>query len=139
MDFRREGTRYFLRLKRGEEMVETLVRFAGEQGIDSGSFTGIGAVEDPVLGYYDLPNKTYLKKELPGEFEVAGLTGNLCELDGKPMAHVHAVLSDRECGTLGGHVFKAKVSLTLEVAVQAYPFKLKRKPDEETGLKLIEM
>ncbi|MFC1679586.1 PPC domain-containing DNA-binding protein [Elusimicrobiota bacterium] len=139
MRFKREGTRYFVRLERGEEVVESLVKFAKDENIASGSFTAIGAVDDPVLGYYDLPNKTYLKKELPGEYEVAGLTGDFTELDGEPMAHIHAVLSDAGCRTLGGHVFKATVSLTLEVAVQAYPFKMKRKPDEVTGLKLIEM
>ncbi|MFH1725793.1 MAG: PPC domain-containing DNA-binding protein [Elusimicrobiota bacterium] len=139
MRFKKEGSRYFVRLERGEQVLDALAGFALEEGVASASFSGIGAVEEPTLGYYDLPKRAYMKKEFSGEYEVAGLLGNICELDGKPMVHAHAILADAQCRTFGGHLFAARVSLTLEVSVQSFSFKMRREPDAETGLKLISM
>ncbi|HBL16657.1 MAG: hypothetical protein A2X36_16630 [Elusimicrobia bacterium GWA2_69_24] len=139
MRFKKDDSRYFLKLERGEDVLEALLRFAGETGVVSGSLTGIGAVADPVIGYYDLARKAYLRHELRGEYEVVSLTGSLSESEGRPMPHLHVVLSGPDGAARAGHLFSARVSLTLEAAFQSYPWPLVRKPDPDTGLKLLDL
>jgi len=138
MEIKKDGSCYFIRLNRGEDPLESLILFAKEHKIRSGSFTGIGAVEDPTIGYYDFEKRIYLRTELKGDWEVANLTGNLTILEGEPFPHPHVVLSDPEGNVRGGHLFGGKVSLTVEIAVQSYSFEMERQFDQETGLKLIQ-
>ncbi len=48
MTFVRTGGFYQLRLARGEDIIEALVRFVREHDIKAGFFSGIGAAEDVV-------------------------------------------------------------------------------------------
>ena len=84
-------------LDAGDEIIASLKRLAGAERIGAASLTGIGAVRDVVLGYLDLDEKQYLKREFgPESMELVSLTGNLALLDGEPVAHCHVVVGDRE-------------------------------------------
>ena len=69
------------------------------------------------------------------------MTGNVARVDGKPFIHCHAVLSGIKEGTenqpIGGHVFEAKVAVTLEVHLTAYEGSVERALDNDIGLKLL--
>jgi uncharacterized protein len=134
---------YFLRLQRGEDVLPAIIDFCKEKGIQSGSFRAIGAVEQSKIGYYDLSKKEYGSKEYAEAMEVASMTGNIAEVDGAPFVHAHAVLSGIAAGTenqcIGGHVFEAKVAVTLEVHLIAFTDAVTRELDPEIGLKLLKL
>lgn len=128
--------KHFLVLKKGEELIASLTAFLKEKNITAGSISGLGAVENADMAYYDLPTKTYLRKVFPDVYELLSATGNAALLDGKHFPHVHVVIGDRNYGTFGGHLFSATVAATVELSIIQMPFVVERGYDEETGLKL---
>lgn len=134
---------YILRLLRGEDVLPSIVAFCKRKGILSGSFRAIGAIEESKIGYYDLASKKYGQKEYADAMEVASMIGNVAQVDGEPFVHCHAVLSGIAPGTenesIGGHVFEAKVTVTLEVHLVAFNEQISRELDEDIGLKLLKL
>ena len=130
---------FFLVLDRGEEVFSTLAAFCRQSDIHWAQFSGIGAVENVEIGYYDLPNRQYVFRQESGPFEVANMDGNIAELNEEPLIHAHAVLSrcDDSLACIGGHLRKATVALTLEICVWEVTQPLSREFDEDTGLNLI--
>ncbi len=136
MKYRRDGTRVFVRLETGESVHGALSELLEKERIVGGFVTGLGAVSEAVLGYYDRARKDYDRVEFPEEMEIASAAGTLSLLDGKPHVHLHAVLSDRECQARGGHLFSATAAATVELFIQISENPIERTPDEETGLSL---
>jgi predicted DNA-binding protein with PD1-like motif len=128
---------YLVRLDRGEEVVESLSRFAREQGLPGGAMTGIGAVKNTTIGFFDLEQKEYNKREFPQEMELVGLTGNMAWADGEPVIHAHVMLSGPDYAAYGGHLFSAEIAVTGEIFVSPTEIQIQRSLDPETGLKLI--
>jgi predicted DNA-binding protein with PD1-like motif len=132
---------YMLRLERGEDVRHAIADFCKRKGILSSSFRAIGAVEQSKIGYYELSTKKYGQKDYPDAMEVASMTGNVAQVDGQPVVHCHAVLSGIAPGmeneTVGGHVFEAKVAVTLEVHLVAFNEQITRELDDAIGLKLL--
>ena len=130
---------FFFTFERGEEFIPLLTRFCEEQEVHWGQFQAIGAIEDVEIGYYDLENRQYVFRAEDGPFEVASMDGNVAELEESPMVHVHAVLSrcDESLETIGGHLRRARVAITLELSLWLVSQPLIRRLDDETGLNLI--
>lgn len=139
MQYRDMPSGYFIVLDRGEEVLEALTRFATETGIRAAAFQGIGAVDRLTLGYYDLAAQRYERQSWEEELEVASLMGNLAVVDGGPYPHIHGVFGRRDFSTLGGHVFEAVVSVTLEIVASTGAEPLHRQPVDFCDLKLIHL
>lgn len=130
---------YLCVFDRGEEFMSTLTAWAVAQGITAATFSGIGAVEAVNLCFYDLPAKEYLCNTLEHIYEVSSLTGTISLRDGEPFVHAHAVVGDRELRTYGGHLTEATVAVTLEVMVVPMDEEIRRSPDDDTGLHLLDL
>jgi predicted DNA-binding protein with PD1-like motif len=136
MESRREGSRIFIRLELGDDVLETLTATAAEHGVTAGWLNGIGAASGVELGYYDLERKDYTKWEVAGDVEFASASGSIGLRDGKPFVHLHAVVSDRQCVTHGGHLFRATTGATLEFVLLVGEAPIERTPDDAIGLYL---
>ena len=139
MKYRREESGYLIRLSRGDRLFDSIISFGESEKIDSAFFSGIGAVEDVVLGYYDLKKKEYMKKEFDGIWELVSLTGNFAKADDGPIIHAHGVLSDPRSKTIGGHIFGFTTAATVEIYLVPLKAGLERVFDQETGLKLLDI
>jgi hypothetical protein len=139
MKFVSFGNSFILRLERGEEVVETLTRFAGDMDIKAGVINGIGAVRESTLGYFNPDTREYGKKLIVESCEVANLSGTAGRIEGKPVLHLHATLADEHHNATAGHLFSATVSATLEVHIVKLPGELARKRDDFTGLNLLDL
>lgn len=128
---------YVVRLDVGEEIIATLARWAAETELPAASISGIGAVKNAVLGYFDLHRKTYSQCTFAEDMELLSLAGNVTWVDDAPMIHAHAVLGGPDYATVGGHLFAAEVAVTGEIFVAPLATKICRAPDARTGLKLI--
>src|SRR5262245_59744530 len=104
----------------------------------AGQFTAIGAVSNAVLGFFDRKKKDYRRIPLTEQAEVISLTGNVALKEGEPFLHVHAILGLPDGSTRGGHLFEAHVWPTLEMVLTAWPERVRRKRDTETGLYLLD-
>ena len=123
----------------GDEVLECLLAFAREHRLSAAEFTGLGALSDCVLGYFDWQKKDYERIRLDEQVEVLNLTGNVALSEGKPKLHPHIVVGKKDGSAHGGHLLEGHVRPTLEVIVTESPAHLRRKSDPETGLALIEL
>jgi predicted DNA-binding protein with PD1-like motif len=121
----------------GDEVLQCLLAFAKEQRLSAAEFTGIGALSDAVLGYFDWRTKDYARIPVNEQVEVLNLTGNVALSEGEPKLHPHIVLGKRDGTAHGGHLLEGHVRPTLEVIVTESPTHLQRRSDPETGLALI--
>jgi predicted DNA-binding protein with PD1-like motif len=139
-DYKGTARTHILVLDRGEEVMTTIARFADEQGVQTASFTAIGAFESALVAYFDAEQDRYLDIPVDEQVEVLSLTGNLARsATGRPLLHAHAVLARRDGSARGGHLKRALVRPTLEVVLIQTPAKLVRHYDESSGLALIDL
>lgn len=130
---------FLLRLERGAEVLEALKDFCEKRGIGSAVFSALGAIEAAKVGYYDLESKKYGSLEYHEPMEVASLTGNIAQVDGRPFVHAHVVLSDTKNNCFGGHLFAGRVAVTLEIHMRAFDEQIPRILDEKIGLNLLDL
>ena len=128
---------FILVLKKGENLSDGILQCANDADLPSATLTGLGALEDTTLTYFDHVKKTYKEKKFPQFLELLALNGNVTTLDGKRTTHLHVALSDNHYKMMGGHVGSAYIGATAEINVTPLPGKLVRKMDEKTGLELI--
>jgi predicted DNA-binding protein with PD1-like motif len=124
---------------KGDEVLENLLAFAREHGLAAAEFTGLGALSDAVLGYFDWQRKDYVRIPIDEQVEVLNLTGNVALADGEPKLHAHIVLGKADGTAHGGHLLGGHVRPTLEVIVTESPRHLERRSDPETGLALLRL
>lgn len=121
----------------GDEVMDGLSGFAREEGLDAASFTGIGALSDVKLGYFDWEQKDYLEIPLDEQVEVLTLAGDVAVSGEGPQVHAHLVVGLRDGAARGGHLLEAHVRPTLEVVLTETPSHLRKEHDPESGLALI--
>src|SRR5260370_19825225 len=128
---------YLLEFRTGQEVMKGLLAFARKHKLVAGHLTGIGAISDAVVGYFDPQKKAYLRNQEKGQAEILSLTGNLALYDNEPFFHVHTALGLRDGSARGGHLFEAYVRPTLEVRLTGFARPVRRKIDPGTGLPLL--
>ncbi|MFT3932910.1 MAG: DNA-binding protein [Chitinophagaceae bacterium] len=117
LDYRKDGNNYLLVLKRGQPLIASLVAFMEKEKLPGASLSGIGAVQDAEVAYYNINEKKYQYKKFDGSMEVLSLTGNLGYFENKPIVHAHVALGGPDFTMHGGHVREATVSLILEIFI----------------------
>lgn len=120
-------------LEPGDDLHSSVLAAAAEHGIEGGVLTAIGAVDELELGFFCLPENVYTRRVIHDELEVVSLNGNLAMNGGKPFLHAHGVFTGRDFAAVGGHVFRARVSITLECMILATA-RLERVPNPAFGL-----
>jgi uncharacterized protein len=129
---------YLLVFRSGQEVMTGLLAFARKHELVAGHLTGIGAISNAVIGYFDPQKKAYLRVHEEGQHEVLSLTGNLALNKDEPFFHVHVALGLRDGSARGGHLFEATVRPTVELVLNTFPRPVRRKTDPETGLPLLD-
>ncbi|MCE5222891.1 DNA-binding protein [bacterium] len=135
---------WFIRLEKGEEILESLTGFCKKFNHytgATGTITGIGAVSYAEIGWFDPECKKYVTNVYQENREITSLIGNLSLKEKEPFFHIHVTLSNRQFEVIGGHLYKAIISATGELVLRTFRLSgtstdLKRKPDQETGLYL---
>ena len=129
---------YAVIFARNDEILSGLTDFAIKYKVEAAHFTGIGAIKDATVGWLDLTAKNYHPIHVDQQVEVLSMIGDVATFNGKPVVHAHMVLGKRDGSTVGGHLWEAHVSPTLEVFVSVDPIPLKKKLDDESGMKVID-
>jgi deazaflavin-dependent oxidoreductase (nitroreductase family) len=132
-------TTFLLVFDKGDEAVEGLTAFAREQRLEAGHFTGIGALSDVVVGYFDRGRRKYKRIAIPEQVEILSLIGDIALERDEQRVHAHVVVGKADGTAHGGHLLEAHVWPTLEVVVVQNPTTLRKRFDPETGLALIDV
>lgn len=139
MELQRTRYGYAIRIDAGEEIVESLARFAASEGVRAAAISGIGAVSDPELGFFVRATRDYARRVFPGDWEIASLTGNFSEFEGRPFPHCHAMIGGADFAAFGGHLFRGVVAVTCEVQVTTDAGVLRRVSRPELGFNPLEL
>ena len=123
-------------LAKGDYINQTFESFAEIKGVGCAWLNGIGALENPEIGYYSINDKLYHRKHFNGEFELTSLIGNITMKEGKPFAHTHITFSDTNYKVFGGHLFDAKITAAGEFIMQLGNDNITRKMNHGIGLPL---
>lgn len=124
-------------LKKDQKIVSSLLAYCEKHQIKSAWIWGLGAIQRAELSAYDLENKKYLDQTFDAEMEIANLSGNVGQMDGKPISHLHIVLTDKNMVAFGGHLKEATVAATCEIMILPLDQEINRRFDPEIGLNLI--
>ena len=136
MKFRMDKSRAYMTLAKGDNINKTFESFAEVKGVGCAWLNGIGALENPEIGYYSLEDKTYYRKTFKGEYELTSLIGNITLKEGKPFSHTHITFSDTEFRVFGGHLFNANITAAGEFIMQFGSDEINREMNTEIGLPL---
>ena len=136
MKFRMEKSRAYMTLAKGDNINKTFESFAEVKGVGCAWLNGIGALENPEIGYYSLEDKSYYRKTFKGEYELTSLTGNITLKEGKPFSHTHITFSDTEFRVFGGHLFNANITAAGEFIMQFGSDEINREMNAGIGLPL---
>jgi len=128
---------FILALKMGEDLFESILRCADAANLRSASISGLGALDDVTVAYYNLETKQYQTKLFKGMYELVSLNGNITLVDGKRFIHIHAALGTEEYNIVGGHIMSATVGPSAEIAILPLTEAINRQFDSLTGLKLM--
>jgi hypothetical protein len=139
MRWAKPGAFYQLRLEPGEDVAQILPGFVHQYRIGSGVISGLGAADEVELGLFDLKRRVYRRRVFRGDCEILALSGNVAWDGDSPVCHVHCVISDSRMAAHGGHLYRARVSVTCEIAILPGRRRLYRAHDAATGLKLLRL
>ncbi len=137
--WRRHDDHVVIVLGKGSPVLEGMADALREAEVVSGSFVGVGAIEHPRLAWFDRWEKQYRERTFEGVWEIAALTGNVTQFEDDIRLHCHAVISDRNCNTCGGHLTAGVVGVTCEITVVSYADPLMRSMDPECALPLLDL
>ena len=103
MNFKKIKDTYFIKLERGEKIIESLKNFCKKK-VRCGYFIGIGALDEAELAHYLVEIKKYTSKIFKQPLEITNLTGNITTMDKEVYLHCHITLSDEEMKVIAGHL-----------------------------------
>ena len=137
MKFKKIGSKWIVRIDKGEEIVETLKQFCKENKIKLGTISGIGATNRVTIGLFEIKSKQYHSQELIGDYEITNLSGNISTMNDEIYLHLHISLADSKYNAYGGHLNSAVISGTGEIVIEEIEDIIEREFNEEAGLNLL--
>lgn len=130
---------WLVRLEAGEKLPAAIAAFCRARGVPAATVSGLGALSDVELGYYDVGAKRYERTRLAGSWELLALTCTVAEWQGEPFAHTHVLVSGPDFSVRGGHLFEGTVSVTAELRVVAIRQPVRRAMDPAFSLHFLDL
>ena len=130
------GRKLVARAEYDLDLIQFVIALAKNNRITTATFTGIGALKNAKLGFYDQEKHEYLETLLLAPQEIASCIGNISLKEGEPFVHAHVVLADRNGNTKAGHLLEGKVFAVEVHLTELIGTELVRKNDVVTGLSL---
>ena len=137
MEYKVYEDKILVRLDKGDEITKSLLDVAKREGVSLASVSGIGATDDFEVGVFDLERSDYEHFRFVGNHEIVALVGNVTTKDGAPYLHLHITCAGEGGKIVGGHLFRANVSLTAEIFVTKGAGCAGRLRDEALGINKI--
>lgn len=135
MQSKKDKNIIFVRLFRGEDINKQLKEACRLHKVKTAVIiSGIGQLKTAKLGYFKKKGD-YTPQIFDKSLEILSLTGNISKDDNDYNLHLHAILGDEKKNAVGGHFIEGTVGITGEIVLLKTNIDVKRKLDEETGLK----
>jgi len=132
--YKQIGNKYVVSIQNRAEIVKALNAFCEERGIQSGTIYGIGAIDELILRFFNPQTKQYVDKTFQEQMEIANLTGNISQMDGKTYLHLHITVGRSDYSVLAGHLLSATLNGAGEFVVEDFGTPVTRVYVPEIGL-----
>lgn len=140
MEYAKKGKSIYVRLDKGDEIIDSLMKVFVANNVSSALFQGIGACGDVTVATYIPEKDDFLDHNKRGMLEMVSLNGNVvtCD-DGNRAIHAHALFSylndQGEVSFFGGHLKSAVILYTAELRIDPVEGgTIGRKKDPITGI-----
>ena len=137
MDYRKLNDVCYIRVDKGEEIIEKVLEVCRKEGIKSACFSGIGGCSKAELQTFIPENGSFETETIEGMLELINVTGNVVSENDQLFHHTHAAFSykDRsEHRMAAGHMKSLTVLYTAEIELcPVIGGTISRKHDPETG------
>ncbi|MBD5265653.1 MAG: DNA-binding protein [Duncaniella sp.] len=134
--YKKYGSTYVVSIANHTDLAESILTFCKDMKITAGSITGIGAINEATLRFYNPKTKQYVDKTFKEQMEVANLTGNVSMMNGETYTHLHCVLGRSDYTAIAGHLLTATLNGACEIVITTFDSPIERYYDEETGLNM---
>lgn len=134
MEYQRFGSKVFVRMDPGEEILAQVKAVALKERIKLASVSAIGAVNSFTAGVYHVTEKKYESHQFNGEYEIISLLGTITTKDGEFYSHLHMGVGNDQGQMFGGHLNEAVISATCEMVIDIVEGQVERQMDEQIGL-----
>lgn len=136
--FKQFNNTYFLNIENGQEITAAISAFCKDQEIKAGSISGLGAVKEVTLRFFDPATKEYVDKTFQEQMEISNLVGNISQMDGEVYLHLHITLGREDYTALAGHLLTAVINGVGEFVVHKVDGEIGRIHSKERGLNLFD-
>ena len=133
------GDTFVVSIDSGCEVAAALDAFCREKNIRAGEITGLGAVCEATLRFFDPVTKQYVDRTFAEQMEIANLTGNVSTKDGQVYLHLHACFGRSDYTLIGGHLLTARIRGACELFVRPLPPTIGRRFDPAIGLNVYDL
>lgn len=135
MLMQKDKNEFFVKLERGEDVLDTLTGVLEKNEITSGEVIwGVGMIRKLQVGYFN--GKEYEKEIFDKALEVVSFHGSIA--DNEPRFHIHTSCAGQDHHVVGGHLFGGVADPLLEVRIRKFEnIKATRKDNPKTGLREI--
>ena len=138
MEYRKYGDTYYVRMDRGDEIIENLLDLCRKEQIASCTYSGIGGCERAEIQTYIAEEGVFETRVIEGTLELVNLIGSIfSDEEDRLFHHTHALFSYKDGDrheTAAGHMKSMLVSYTAEITLKPVAEgKIGRQYDEETG------
>ena len=130
MEYRRFQNKVFVRIDRGEEILEQLKKLCEAEKITLAEVKALGALSEFTVGLFNPDTKHH---ELT---EITSLWGTVTTREGEHYAHLHLSAAGLDNRALGGHMSRAVVGGTCEMVLDVVDGTVERQMSDEIGLNL---
>ncbi|MCC3215076.1 DNA-binding protein [Chryseobacterium sp. X308] len=125
---------YIVSIENHSNIVDALTDFIQNQNIRAGEVTGIGAVSEATLRFFNPVTKKYVDRTFKEQMEVTNISGNVSEIEGKQTLHLHITLGRQDYTALAGHLLEAKIQGAGEFIFYPLATRVVKIKNEETGI-----
>lgn len=137
MEYRKYGGAVYIRMDRGDEIIENIIGICQKEGIASSTFSGIGGCSEAQIQTFLPEEGAFETRTLCGMLELLSLNGNVVSGDDGLCHHTHAVFAYKEGDrhlVAGGHIKSVTVLYTAEIELRPVAGgAIGKKYDPETG------
>ena len=125
-----------LSLEKDAFINKSIKKIFEEEDLRFGWISGLGAIHNVHLGYYDTELKKYIDKIFEKDYELLSITGNVSYLKSEYFVHTHISMSNQDFKAYGGHLFDAQIAAAGEFRISLLDCKIDRKLSTNIGLNL---
>ena len=138
MQVMEDGGTVVVRLHEGEDFFPTLIEALHRVDLKYGVIlTGVGMLKDFEVGWFDHDTKGYVKREFTTPHELVAMSGTIAlshDEQANVMPHVHVAMAGPDLSLVGGHLWKATVTILNEISIKRVGKEMVRRHNPSTGL-----